>query len=97
LGVFNEALAFWGQQQESGAIESFDVVFLSPHGGDLGGFILAKGSAEQLAAIRATDEFGRLNTRAAQVVENFGVVDAVIGEGVGDQVAVYREAIADLT
>src|SRR6266480_2700127 len=89
LEVFNEALAFWGRQQESGAIESFEVTLLSPHGGDLGGFILAKGSEEQIAAVRVSDELARLNTRAAQIVENFGVVDAAVDDGVGEQISLY--------
>src|SRR5439155_18708807 len=96
LDVFNEALAFWGRQQESGGIESFEVTLLTPHGGDLGGFILAKGSQEQIAAVRASDELIRLNTRAAQIVENFGVVDAVVDEGIGDQISLYREAATEL-
>jgi hypothetical protein len=96
LGVFNDALAFWGKQKESGGIEDFEVTFLTPHGGDLAGFILVKGSEEQIAAIRASDEFARLNVRAAQIVENFGVIDAVSGDAVGDQVALYQEAISEL-
>jgi hypothetical protein len=96
LEIFNEALAYWGQQQESGAIESFEVTLLSPHGGDLAGFILAKGSQDQLAAIRASDEFGRLNVRAAQIVDNFGVVDAVVDDGVGPQVQLYQEAVNEI-
>jgi hypothetical protein len=96
LEVFNEALSFYGKQQESGAIESFDVVFLAPHGGDLAGFILVRGSEEQIAALRASDEFQRLNTRAGLIVERFGVVDAIVDEAIGRQVAVYQEAIGTL-
>jgi hypothetical protein len=96
LEVFNEALSFYGKQQEAGAIESFEVVLIAPHGGDLAGFILVRGSDEQIAALRAGDEFERLNTRAALIVERLGVVDAAVGEGVGEQVSVYQEAIGDL-
>ena len=92
-----EALAFWGRQQESGAIEDFEVTFLYPHGGDLDGFILARGSAEQIDAVRRSDELQRLNVRAAQIVENFGVVDAAVGEGIEEQVSLYQEAINELT
>jgi hypothetical protein len=96
LEIFNEALAYWGQQQESGGIESFEVTLLYPHGGDLAGFILAKGSQEQIAAIRASDEFDRLNVRAAQIVENFGVIDAAVDDGVGNQVQLYQEAVNEI-
>src|SRR4051812_35323209 len=96
LEVFNEAVSFYGSQQESGAIESFEVAFLAPHGGDLAGFILVRGSEEQIAALRANDEFARLNARAGLVVERFGVVDAAVDEAIAEQVSVYQEAIGDL-
>jgi hypothetical protein len=97
LDVFNEALAFYGKQQESGAIESFEVVLLYPHGGDLNGFILIRGSEEQIESLRSDDEFQRINTRAALVVERLGVVDAAVGEGVAEQVSLYQQAVSDLT
>jgi len=95
LGVFNDALAYWGKQQEAGAIESFDVTLLYPHGGDLYGFLLIKGSEDQINTLRGSDEYRRINTRAAQVVENFGTVDAVSGD-VSDQISLYQEAVSEL-
>ena len=35
IEVFNESLGFYGRLEEEGAIDSFDPVFLEPHGGDL--------------------------------------------------------------
>jgi hypothetical protein len=97
LDVFGEALAFEAKLQEEGAIESFEVALLGPHGGGLAGFILVRGSEEQMAAVRAREEFQRINVRASLVVDDLGVVDAVLGDGVGEQLEVYREAIGDLT
>jgi hypothetical protein len=94
LDVFGEAIAFYGTCQEAGEIESFETVLLGPHGGDLSGFFLLRGSEEQCAALRARDDFQRITTRAAMVVDNLGVIPAVIDEGVGDQIAVYQEAIS---
>lgn len=96
LDVFNEALAFEAQLQEEGAIESFEVVLLGPHGGGLAGFILVRGSSEQIAAVRERDEFARINVRAAMVVDDFGVIDAALEAGVGEQIERYREAIGAL-
>ena len=96
LEVFNEALAFQGKQQEDGAIESFEVVLLGPHGGDLYGFFLVRGSEDQIAALRASEEFQRLNIRAGLVVERFGVVDATIGDGISQTMPVYQEAVSEL-
>jgi hypothetical protein len=97
LEVFNEALAYYGGRQESGAIEGFDVGLLQPHGGDLNGFILVRGSEEQIQALQAEEEFQRLNTRAGLIVEGFGVIPAVIGEGLEQAIAIYQEAVSDLT
>jgi hypothetical protein len=93
LEVFNEALAFHGRLQDSGDVESVDVVLLAPHGGDLSGFILLRGSEDQMAALRANEEFQRINARASLVVQRLGVVDAVVGEGIGEQISIYQEAI----
>jgi hypothetical protein len=96
LDVFNEALTLQTQLQEQGAIEGFDVVLLGPHGGGLAGFILVRGSGEQIAALREMEEFLRINTRAAMVVDDLGVIDAAIGEGVAEQIGRYQEAIGAL-
>ena len=97
LDVFNDALALDAQLEEEGAIESFEVVLLGPHGGGLAGFILVRGSSEQIAALRERDDFAQINTRATLVVDEFGVIDAALGEGVGEQIGRYQEAIAALT
>jgi len=97
LEVFAEALAYYGKAEQDGRLESQEVVLLGPHGGDLAGFILVRGSDAQIAALRAEDDFERLITRAALVVQNVGVVDASVGEGVQAAVGVYQAAVADLT
>jgi hypothetical protein len=39
--------------EQDGRIESSETVLLNPHGGDLSGFTLARGSEAQIAAVRA--------------------------------------------
>jgi hypothetical protein len=94
LDVFAEAIAFYGGCQEAGEIEGFETVLLAPHGGGLAGFFLIGGTSEQCSALRARDDFQRILTRAALVVQDLGVVDATSGDAVGDQVGVYQEAIS---
>jgi hypothetical protein len=53
LGVFGEAIAFYGSCEEAGDIESFETVLLSAHGGGLSGFFLLRGSEQQCTALRA--------------------------------------------
>ena len=44
---FNATIEYFSGLQADGTIESFEPVFLEPHGGDLGGFFFIRGDAEQ--------------------------------------------------
>jgi hypothetical protein len=97
LEVFNEAVEFWGRLQQQGRIESFEVVLLYPHGGDLAGFSLLRGSHDQLNDVGGDDEFLRLTTRAGLIVEGLGVVRGVLGEGLQQQIGMFQQATQELT
>ena len=47
--LFNETIGVLRPPAGRREIESFEPVFLEPHGGDLGGFILIRGDAEKLS------------------------------------------------
>ena len=97
LQVFNEAIQFYTRLQQQGTIESFEPVALEPHGGDLAGFLLIRGDREKLNAIRTSEEFLRLNNRAALIVDNFGVITAFIGEELQRQFADFGAQATELS
>jgi hypothetical protein len=94
LDVFNETIELYGQMQSDGRIESFEVCLLQPHGGELGGFELIRGSEEQIDALRRSEDFERINTKASLIVDDLGIVDMLIGEGLGRAMAIYQEELA---
>jgi hypothetical protein len=96
LQVFQEAVEYYGGQQQQGNIDSFEPVFLQPHGGDLAGFFLVKGDAEKIDAMRRSDEFQRIHTRANQIVEGLGIVSALTGEALANAMGMFQEASAEL-
>jgi hypothetical protein len=96
LEVFAEALGYYGKAEQDGRIESQEAVLLGPHGGEVGGFILVRGSEAQIAALRAEDEFEQITTRATLVVQNVGVVEAALGDGLEAAIGVYQAAVTDL-
>ena len=96
LEVFNDAIGFYGRCQQEGRIESFDVVLLEPHGGGLQGYAELHGSADQLAALREAEDFQRILADASLIVEELGVVGGFANEAIAGQVAIYREAIAQV-
>ncbi len=91
--VFNEFVAMFGRMQSDGRIEGMDVTLLEPHGGDLGGFFLLHGTGDQCAALMMDEEFRRASIDAGLIVDNFGVVGGVTGEAVGNEMAMYAEAL----
>jgi hypothetical protein len=94
LEVFNESMGFYGRLQQEGRIESFDVVLLEPHAGGLAGYIEVHGSTAQLDELRADGDFRRLQVDVSMIVDDLGVVDGFVGEGVARQMAMYADAIA---
>jgi hypothetical protein len=96
LEVFNETMQFYGQLQQDGRIESFEPCLLEPHGGDLQGFVLLRGSQEQIDAIHSDDEFQRQLTRANFIVDNLGVIQAALGEELGRQMSLYEAQVAEM-
>jgi hypothetical protein len=92
--VFNEWVGMLGRMQSAGRIESMDVTLLDAHGGDLGGFFHIRGSADQCGALMNDEEFRRAVVDATMIVDEFGVVPAVTGEGVSGEMQMYAEAVA---
>lgn len=92
LEVFNEALGLYGRMQQDGRIESFDVMLLEPNG-DLNGYMELRGSAEQIAAVRADKEFRRVTIDAALIVDDLRLIEGYCNQGIAEEMALYQEAI----
>jgi hypothetical protein len=95
LDVFNDAVTYYSERLQDGSIESFDPVLLNPHGGDLQGFFLIKGSAQGLATMMASEDFQRLHVRAAMIVENLGIIEAFVDDGVLTQLDYFSDAAGE--
>jgi hypothetical protein len=94
LEVFNEAIGILGRLQQEERIEKFDVVLLSPEGGDLTGYIEVHGTAEQIAAVREDEEFLRNTLDAANIVRGLRHVDGWANEGVARIMEMYQESLS---
>jgi hypothetical protein len=92
LEVFNEALGLLGRMQQDGRIERFDVVLLDPNA-DLGGYIEIRGTAEQIAALRADDDWRRNTIESALIVDRLRHIEGVADEGVARRMDMYQSAI----
>ena len=94
LDVFNETIEFYGQLQSDGRIEDFEVALLDPHGGELLGFVMLRGSEDQIDAVHRDQDFQHLMTKASLIVDDLGIIPASIGEGLARAMAIYQEELA---
>jgi len=94
--VFQELLTLLGGQVQQGNLESFEPVFLQPHGGELGGFVLVRGQQAKLDALLGSPEFQKAMTRAQAIVEHFGVVNCQMGAQLERQMGSFLPDTADL-
>jgi hypothetical protein len=90
---FQEVLQYLGELQQAGTIESFQPVLLSPHGGDLNGFILIQGESTKLDALAASREWGAHVTRGGLNLQGLGVVRGATGELLMEWMTGWTEAI----
>lgn len=64
----------------SGAIESYEVVFLDSHGGDLNGFFLIRAAPAKLDAMMSSTDWLTHMTRAAFHLDGSGAVRGSTGD-----------------
>ena len=93
LEVFNESVGLYGQMQQDGRIEKFDVALFEPNG-LIGGCVQLHGSQSQLDAVRSSDDFQRMLADATMIVDDIQIVGGVTNTGVAEQMAIYADAVA---
>lgn len=93
LEVFSEALGILGRMQQEGRIDSFDTILFEPNG-ELGGFILIRGTAQQISDLRADEEFRRNSADASLIIHRLTHIEGHTNEAIAREIALYQEAIA---
>jgi hypothetical protein len=93
LEVFNEVMGLYGRMQQEGRIESFDVALMNPATG-MDGYIALRGSADQLAAVKDSDDFRATLMDATLIVQDFKVAEGYTGEALAHEVEMYQQAIS---
>jgi len=93
LKVFNETVQWWAGVQQEGKIERFDVTVLAPSGGEVAGFLVARGTAEQIDSLRRSKEYQQQLARAQLIATHLSVTDAYVDEGLAQIMSQYQEVI----
>ena len=90
---FQEFVTYLEGLQKNHKIQSYDVVFLNPHGGDLNGFFLIRGANSQLTDLISSSEWTTHMTRAGMHLEGSGNVLGVTGDMVMERMALWTKNI----
>lgn len=95
LRTYNEVMEYWNGLKNDGRIQNFDIAALGPHA-RLGGFILARGTEQQIDSVRRSKEFRQIMARTRLYVDELVAVDASVDEALGQQILEYQEEIERL-
>jgi hypothetical protein len=93
LDVYSDVVQYWARLQQEGKIEHFDITVLTPTGGDVTGFLVVRGTAEQIDSVRRTKEYQQLLTRVQLAVSHLRVNDAYVDEGLAQIMGQYQEVV----
>jgi hypothetical protein len=90
---FDDFVKYVTALQQAGSLQSFDVVFLDTHGGDMNGFFLLRGEPARLDALVSTTEWVTHMTRASLHLEGAGAVRGVTGPAVMERMQLWTATI----
>ena len=93
LNVYNEAMQYWAGLQQEEKIERFDVTVLAPSGGDVAGFLVARGTAEQIDSLRRSEEYQQYLARGQLVASHVSIASAYVDEGLAQFMGWYQKVI----
>jgi hypothetical protein len=81
MKLFQKVMKYCTKLQANGQIESYDLVTLTPHGGDLNVFLMLKGDGKKLADIQEDASFVQYVMESFNCLQGFGVITGTIGAG----------------
>lgn len=90
---FDDFVQYLATQKQKGSIQSFDVVLLGPHGGDMNGFFLLRGDAPKLDTLQSTPEWITHMIRAETHLTGCGAVRGHTGDLVGEVMGIWKKQI----
>jgi hypothetical protein len=95
LSLFGGSMEYYSTLQSEGAIESFEPVLLNPSTNDLTGFILIRGSEEQLNVLKQQERFKDMMLRGQYLIEGLGVIDGYLEGDLHKRMAQWAQVISE--
>ena len=96
MRLFSEVVAYNGNLLEEGRISGFEPFVVAPHSGGLRGFMIVRGTPEQITTESHDDEFLAQATRAQMLMKDFGVQELYFGEELGHMLEIFQHEFGAL-
>jgi hypothetical protein len=93
LRLFTEVVAYHEKVLGAGRISGFEPFVLGVHGGGLRGFMIVRGTPEQITAVRHDDEFLGYVFRAQMLIKDLDVDELYFGEQLGHVLKLFEQQI----
>jgi hypothetical protein len=93
---YNAMDAFWAKQKAAGKIVSSEWVTLTPHGGNINGFLLIRGDRKAIEELAWSDEFISIMSRGEVAAEGMMVIWALVGDAAKQQIASHQTLAATI-
>ena len=95
LEVLGQSTAFYGELQEAGRIESFDVILLAPNG-LMEGCMILRGSHAQLDDVTEDMRFRRIIVDAGLIVDDLQMTEGYTAQGIEEALPLYADAVGHM-
>jgi hypothetical protein len=96
LRLFTEVVTYHQKVLDAGRLSGFEPFVLGVHGGGLRGFMIVRGTPEQITAVRHDDEFLGYVFRAQMLIKDLDVDELYFGEQLGHVLKLFEQQIAAL-
>jgi hypothetical protein len=90
---FQEFVQYLGGLQKNGTIQSFETIFLDPHGGDMNGFFLIKGEGTKLDELSESENWVKHTIRADFHLQGSGFIRGITGDLLMERMKLWTESI----
>ena len=93
LALFGSSMEYYGTLVSQGKIESFEPVILGPSAANMSGFILLRGSVEQLNDLKQESQFVEMMIRGELLIDGLALIDGYLGGELQARMAKYAQLI----
>jgi hypothetical protein len=91
--LFGQSMTFYEAQKRAGNLASYEAFLLEPHGGEMNGFVLLRGTRAKLDALVSSQEFQSIIIKGMLYIQELGTVRGYAGEEVPARIGKFMAAL----